>query len=468
MSAARLARLLRPRHVAFVGGRSVEPAIRNCVELGFAGDIWVVNPRYDELGGYLCHGSVADLPDAPDAAFVGVGREATVEVVRELAARGAGGCVCLAAGFAEVGAAGRTLQEELVRAAGDMPVVGPNCYGILNYADRVALWPDLHGGAPVSSGAALVAQSGNLTLNATMADRSVPFTHVLSIGNQAVTGFATYVDALLEDPRVRAIGLYVEAIPDLVAFRAAAVRALDQGVPLVALRSGASPVGAQVVGGHTGALVPPDAHYDELLGELGVAQVPSLTALLESLKLFGVWQDGSGPRLAAVAASGGDIAVLADLAEGSAVGFPPLADERVAALREQLGGLATVGNPLDHNTGVWGRYDELVACFSTVMEDDLDAVLLVSDHPRPGTGDASAWDVTIDAFVAAHERTGRRAAVVSCLPEGLPEPVRARLLAAGIPPLQGMADAVTALDGAVRYRRRHTSASPREADRAEA
>jgi acyl-CoA synthetase (NDP forming) len=159
---ANLRRLLSPRQVAFIGGQRLAPTIAYCVEAGFAGQIWPVNPTYPEIGEHRCYKSLADLPAPPDATFIAVPRELTVDMVGELASMGAGGAVCYAAGFAEVGGEGVALQQALVKAAGDLAVVGPNCYGILNYVDGVAMFASGFGGGPIKRGVAIIAQSGNL------------------------------------------------------------------------------------------------------------------------------------------------------------------------------------------------------------------------------------------------------------------------------------------------------------------
>jgi acyl-CoA synthetase (NDP forming) len=156
-----LRRLLSPRHVAFIGGRGLETAIRLCVAAGFKGEIWPVHPKYDELGGRPCLSSLSALPEAPDASFIGIPARTTIDVVRELAAMRAGGAVCHAAGFAEVGGEGVRLQQTLIEASGEMAVVGPNCWGVLNYPERLSLWPSGFGGSWVPRGAAVIAQSGN-------------------------------------------------------------------------------------------------------------------------------------------------------------------------------------------------------------------------------------------------------------------------------------------------------------------
>ena len=126
-----LSRLLRPRSIAVFGGLEAAEVIRQCDRMGYGGEIWPVHPTRDEMEGRRCFRSVAELPGAPDAAFVGVNRHATIGIVRELAARGTGGAVAYASGFKETGQT--ELQAELVAAAGEMPLIGPNCYGMINY-----------------------------------------------------------------------------------------------------------------------------------------------------------------------------------------------------------------------------------------------------------------------------------------------------------------------------------------------
>src|SRR3546814_1406822 len=128
-----LERLLRPKTIAVFGGGPAAAVVAQCDRLGFAGEIWPVHPSKAEVGGRRAYRSVADLPGAPDAAFVAVNRHLTIEVVRALAAAGAGGAVCYASGFREAegeDAEGDGLQAELIEAAGAMPILGPNCYEI--------------------------------------------------------------------------------------------------------------------------------------------------------------------------------------------------------------------------------------------------------------------------------------------------------------------------------------------------
>ena len=98
-----VSRSLRPRSIAVIGGKQAEAVIRQCRRMGFAGPIWPVHPRQDVILGCPVSRTVAELPAAPDAAFVGVNREAAIDVIAALARIGAGGAVCYAAGFREEG-----------------------------------------------------------------------------------------------------------------------------------------------------------------------------------------------------------------------------------------------------------------------------------------------------------------------------------------------------------------------------
>ena len=155
-------RLLNPKSIALFGGDATAEVIRLCENVGFSGELWPVNPRRGNIAGRPCFRSVDELPAAPDASFIAVGPAMTIQILQQLRDRGAGGAVCYASGFSEIGEAGSSLQDELVETAGPMAVVGPNCHGYINYLDGVAMWPDGHGGVRTERGAGIVLQSGNI------------------------------------------------------------------------------------------------------------------------------------------------------------------------------------------------------------------------------------------------------------------------------------------------------------------
>jgi acyl-CoA synthetase (NDP forming) len=443
-----LARLLSPRHIAVFGGRAAAEVIRQCRQLGFQGPMWPVHPTRRDIEGLPCYPSAEALPEAPDASFIAVPAHETVKVVRALAQRGAGGVICYASGFAETGEAGARLQAELVQAAGPMALIGPNCYGLLNGLDGVALWPDQHGGQRVARGVVIVTQSGNIGLNLTMQRRALPLAGLITVGNQAGTGMEEIVSALLQDERVSAIGLHIEGLDDVQAFSRVALEALRRGVPLVALKAGSSDLGARTTLSHTSSLAGADALYDALFERCGVARVQDLSELIETLKLLHVHGPLAGQAFCSASCSGGEASLVADLAQRQGLSMPELPPHAAQALAAVLGAQVTVANPLDYHTYIWGDLAAQTACFTALLESRMDLHLLVLDFPRDDRCDGASWHTTLDAFIQAQAATGVKAGVLSTLPEGMPEAVAQRLLAAGIVPLQGTADGLKAMAAA--------------------
>ena len=416
-----LARLLAPTSLAFVGGAPARTAIEQCLALGFEGDLWPVHPTRDEVCGLPAYRSVDDLPGAPDAALVAVNREATIDVVGRLAARGSGAAVCYASGFAEVGAEGARLQAELVAAAGDMPVVGPNCYGTVSAVAGAALWPDQQGLGRADRGIALVTQSGNIGLNLTMQTRPMSIAHLLTLGNQAGVGIEDCLEALVADPAVTGIGLHIEALHDVERFSAACAVAAARAVPVVALKTGTSDAGARIAASHTGSMVGSDVAYSALFGRLGVHRVDSIPGLLDALHVLTSLGPLSGNRVVSLSCSGGEASVVADKAAGLDLDFPDFPEEQARRIAGTLSEFVSVANPLDYHTFIWGDEEALGNCFTAVLDGAFDASLLVLDFPSVGLDDATWWP-TLRAFGAARAASGTPALLVGSMAENLPTP----------------------------------------------
>ena len=426
-------------------------ALGRCREAGFKGELYMVHPSKKMVDDVPCYPSIEALPVVPDAAYVGVNRNATIDVVRSLAARGVGGCVCYAAGFAEVGGEGIDLQQRLIEAAGSMPLVGPNCFGFINYVDRLALWPYVFGGRPVDRGVALISQSGNVAMNLTMNERSVQFTHVICAGNQAVLGPADYLEALLEDSRVRAIGMLLEGLDDLASFARMAQRALERGIPIIVMKIGRTAAGAERASSHTSSLVGSDTLYDALFSRLGIIRVDSLNCLLETLKLFDVAPPIKGSDIVTLSCSGGEAGILADLCERYGLTTPPFSTAQTQALVAMFPDYVTVSNPFDYNTSIWGDKVGMERCFTTSLSGAHHAALLVYDHPTIDAPEVAEWIDCLEAFITAHQATGMPAFLACTVSELIPQALRHRLIEAGVVPLQGLDDALFAIAAAGRY-----------------
>ncbi len=446
----KLDRLLRPRSIAVIGGGAwCEAVVLECQKIGFNGAIWPVHPKRDTLGGIACCADLSALPSPPDAVFIGVNRHLTVEMVRKLSELGAGGAICFASGFSEATAElvdGGDLQAELVAAAGDMPILGPNCYGLLNALDNVTLWPDQHGLVPVTRGAAIITQSSNIAVNMTMQARGLEIAYVLTAGNQAQTDISEMAMGVLQDPRVTALGLYIEGIADLERFQAMANMARALGKPIVAVKAGKSDHAQAAAVSHTASMAGSAAGASALLRRLGIGEATNLPEFMEALKLLHLVGPLASNRIGSMSCSGGEASLVADLAETRDISLPPLDGAQHAALSAALGPKVALANPLDYHTYIWGDGRSMGAAFAGMMQGDLALGCVIVDYPRADRCDPSVWDCVIEGMKIASEESGKPLALVSSLPENLPETVAAQAISAGLVPLNGIVEALSAIE----------------------
>ena len=449
---ANLRRLLRPRHVAVLGGVDAETVAGECRRIGYDGPFWPVNPKRETIGGFACFPSVDDLPEPPDAVFIAVPREQAIDSLARLSAMGAGGAIIYTAGFAEIGGDGPAMEAALIEAAGDMAIIGPNCYGLINYVDRVALWPFAHGGGFHGRGAAIITQSGMLSSDLTMAQRGLPLSYMLSVGNQAVLRIEDFIDTLADLPEVSAIGVHIEGIRDPQRFQAAGLKALANNVPLVALKTGTSALGSELTVSHTGSLSGVDEVYDAFFDRLGMIRVTEPSEMLETLKFLTVAGVPAGRRLAGLACSGGGATMLADAAEAHGLDLPRPSAATAERLRTQLPLTATVSNPLDYTTPIWGVPDKTEPVFSTLFADGYDAAVIIQDYPAAGLDESKPFYRNDSiSFLNAAAAAGLPAAVCSTIAENLDVETRAFLVAKNVAPMQGIGDCVRAIAAAARY-----------------
>ena len=441
-------RLLQPRSIAVFGGAQAQEVIRQSDLMGYKGDIWPVHPKKTEILGRRVFRSVADLPGSPDAAYVGVNRQLTIGIVRDLAARGAGGAVCYATGFSEAGPEGAGLERQLLEASGDMPLIGPNCYGLLNYLDGAMLWPDQQGGRRVPSGVAIITMSSNVGFNLSMQRRGLPIAYILSLGNKLKFDLHDAIDIFARQERVSALGLFVESLSDIRAFQAAVDRARSLSKPIVAVKTGRSAVGQKMVVSHTASLAGSDELVSALFKRLGVARVHSLEGLMEALKVLHVMGPLNGGRLAAMSTSGGDLTLLAD-ALGPGLSLPPLSEETTRRLAATTHERMVPANPFDYQMFFWDDEERLAQSFSALLSEGFDAALCLLDYPREDRCDQSTWGGAERGFVRAAQQTGTKGAVMATFADTASETVAARLTASGAALLAGIDAGVAGIQAAV-------------------
>ncbi|WP_043358611.1 acetate--CoA ligase family protein [Belnapia sp. F-4-1] len=466
--AALLEGLFRARSVALVGAtdRSIwsSAAHANFARLGFTGRIHVVNRKGGTVHGLTAATSCAAIGEPVDAALVMVPEAAIPEAFADLRAAGIRHAVMLTSGFAEVGAEGAARQEALLaeaRAQG-VTLLGPNCLGFINYADRVPIWttqpplPVLRGGS-----IGVVSQSGATAgFIAAFAHRQgMGLSYQISTGNEADVNVARVVDFLVDDPATRVIGLFLETVHEAGTLAGAARRALAAGKPIVAIKIGASETAARAAAAHTGSLVGDDRVFEAACRQLGMIRVPSIEALVFTAGLLA--QRGPVRRrgVGLVSISGGVCEMAADRAEEAGVAVPTLAAQTVSALRAVMPAFGTPNNPLDVTGGAMldpALFERSLAPLG--RDPSLGLLACFMDLPDTAEEMASYRGEIIRAIGAGFRAAGLPALMLSVLPRPVTEAGRALLAETGIAYLgsgvpEGLAAIGRALDWSARQER---------------
>ncbi len=441
----RLERLFRPAHVAVVGaterpGSYGAQVLENLAAIGYPGEVWGVNPGRTEVMGHPCVPTVSDLPVAADAVVVAIPAPGVPDVIEAAGARGCGSAVVFSAGFREA-AGGADLQRRLTDSAvrHGLPVCGPNCDGIVSMPGRVALWGDAL--EPREAGhVAVVAQSGNITVNALAAHRGLRLHTVIATGNQAVLSAADYLNFLVREEGLASIALYLEddGGPELCE---ALARCAEAGIRVAVLKVGSSPIGARSAGLHTASLTGDQRVFRSLMHEAGAVWAQDVHELLEVAKTLAVRPRlPRHPGLAIMTCSGGDSAQGADECERLGLALPELTADTLATLSELLPAAATAANPLDYTAVIWGERDSIGRLITTLGHDPaIDQVLVFYDQPPGLTGaQLESWDAVRRGIIQGAADASAPVMVSSTLPELLSDEAAWELAQAGIPAAAGL------------------------------
>jgi acyl-CoA synthetase (NDP forming) len=446
--------LLAPRSVAVVGAterpQHGSMAFRNLTRGGFAGRTYAVNPRYRTIFGHPCYPDLESLPEVPDCAVLAVSAALVPGILRQGAEIGLRAAVIFSAGFAEAGEAGRALQRELADIAGQhgIAICGPNCMGIVNLVDRIAMYTALVPDSLPRGRIGVVSQSGSVAYLLLSAHR-IACSVVVSSGNQAVTDAADYLACLVEDPDTDAVALFLEAIPRPEVFLRSVARAHALGKPVVICMPGRSPRAAEAMLAHTGTLAGSFEVFSAYCRQHGLIQVDDLDDMVETLVLLSAPRRRvARPTLGAINCSGGENALLMDVAQTAGIEVPAFTPETTAALRSLLPDFAAARNPLDV-TGVF-YYDGAGyrRCLEVVAQDPgVGMVLAVLDVPAEHVPpEAVGFNLPIvEATAAAARQVDKPVAFLSNLSGDVHAEMRNVLRRAGVPVLEGTRKGLTAI-----------------------
>ncbi|MGB3291206.1 MAG: acetate--CoA ligase family protein [Burkholderiaceae bacterium] len=414
-STAGVAGVFNPASVAIIGA-SDNPnkvggrPIHYMRKFGYGGRILPVNPARDTIQGMACYASLEDVPLVPDAAIIAVAGKDAIAQVHRCGQRGVSTAVIMSSGFAEVGAAGRKLQEQLLDAARayGMRLVGPNAQGIANFASGAILnfstmFTEIE---PQDGPIAIISQSGAASVMpyALLREKGLGVRYLASTGNDADLGVSELVRSVASDPGIRLILVYVEAItrPDLLAEAARLAR--RHGTRIILLKGGSSRKGAAAASSHTGALVGQDVALDAFLEKNGIWRAQDVHGLVNAAALYlGGYSPKSG-RTVVMSHSGAVGVLCADAAERAGLPLSEFDAATLEALRTLLPGFATAANPLDLTAALLGNGDMFPRVLEALGNNEETDMLLVG-IPVAGPGyDIPALASATAAFATQHRK----------------------------------------------------------------
>ncbi|ANY17729.1 acetate--CoA ligase family protein [Bordetella pseudohinzii] len=362
-----------------IGGRPVHMLVK----YGYAGPVYPINPKGGTIQGLPAYASVRDTPTAPELAILAVPAAATPAALRDCAARGVKAAIVLSSGFVEAGPQGAALQDELVAIAREnaMRVLGPNCLGAVNVADRLigSFSIALEEHMPPAGQVGIVSQSGNVGSHTmqSVARRGMGVSRFIATGNEADVDVADGIAALAEDPATRIILCCMETCRHAGKLIEALRMAREQGKPVIVLKIGSTEKGQAAAASHTGALTGSDAVIDAIFRRHGVLRVRSVEALIDIGHAASLLMPGRLPRndaVTLVAASGGFGIMMADAMSEAGLALPSLAPHTQARIREAVP-TASTGNPVDASAQMSSRPDILLKMLTALLDDPSESAL---------------------------------------------------------------------------------------------
>lgn len=388
MSYKNLQPIFNPRSIAVIGASrtpgSVGYAVMdNLINAGFTGVVYPVNPKARAIRGVRSYATMLDVPDEVDLAVVIVPAPAVPDVMGQLGERGVKGAVIISAGFKETGAAGAKLEADAIAIAHqyNIATVGPNCLGVINTDPEVRLNASFAKGTPGRGNIAFISQSGALATAVLdyAKGQDFGFSKVVSLGNKADVNENDFLYALWHDPDTRVILLYLEDLADGSEFIKLCREMTGEGSnrkPILALKSGRTPQGAQAVSSHTGALAGSDEVYEAVFMQGGVLRVETVENLFQYATAFANQPLPRGRRVAVVTNAGGPGIMTTDAIIRRGLQMATLSDSTRETLKATLPAAAAVGNPVD----VLGdaHEDRYRQAIEAVIEDpNVDGVIVV-------------------------------------------------------------------------------------------
>lgn len=389
-----------------IGGRPIHYMRKH----GYGGRLYPVNPTREVVQGERTWPSLGDLPEVPDLAIIAVAGKKAIEAVDACSQLGVRAAIVIAAGFSEIGPAGKVLQDDMTRRARatGMRIVGPNSQGLANFGNgAIASFSTMFLEVePADGPVAVISQSGGMSamIYGLLRQRDIGVRHVHATGNEADVTVAELAVAVLADPDVRIVLMYLESLQNAGDLAAAAALAKARGVPLVVVKAGRSPAGLKAAASHTGALANEDRVVEAFFEHHGILRARDPQELARYAELIIQSAPSHGRRVVVVSNSGASCVLASDAADVHGLEIAPLEENTKAQLATFLSDFATTDNPVDITAALLSN-NRLFGDVLSVIGNDPAADMFVVDIPVAGRGyDVASFAQDTAAFARAAEK----------------------------------------------------------------
>jgi len=370
-----LNKIFNPASIAIVGasetpGKAAERRTRSLLEGGYAGEVFLINPKRETLFGRKTYPSLDKVPGEVDLIMVVIPAPFIPDVIEQSVQKKAKGAVIITAGLGETGEEGKKIEDRILANAekGGLRIIGPNCSGMFSLSGRM----NLLGVPPIDAGnISIIAQSGNIidSLTHYAKVRKLGFSRIISAGNAIGVKFHEYVEYLGNDPDTKVICMYMEGIKggnDLVRV----AREVSRKKPVIALKVGRSSAGARAAASHTGSLAGDDQVVQAAFDQAGMIRVFNVDEMFDLAECFSKLPIPKGKRVVIMSEGGGDNSVAADNAETQGLAVPILSEETQGKIRPFLLKGMPAQNPIDYGGTAEENPHMITECCRACMESD--------------------------------------------------------------------------------------------------
>ncbi len=384
-----LKKFFHPKSIAIIGASKDFTSIsgkplKNLIRTNFTGEIYPVNPRYDEIEGLKCYSSILEINQKVDLALIAVSASRLTSILRDCIEKNIRHIMLFSSGFAEIGESGKKIQDEVAKIAleNNINIIGPNCVGCLNVKDSIPMGfaTSLESKNGYKSGnIGLVSQSGALGFSVfgLAQEENLGFTYVVNTGNEMDVTTLDTVEFLLEDEDTTVIAAYMEGISNGKQLIQVAKRAKELRKPLIILKSGKSAIGKEAALSHTASLAGSEETFQVITKQYGITTVKDIDEMIDAMRIFSRGKWAEGKKIATVSNSGAAGIAMADFSEEFGLVLEPLQGETKAKIEATIPSYGSSLNPIDITAQALKEQHILTDTVETLVKDDNTNVIVI-------------------------------------------------------------------------------------------